>query len=215
MWWKTSWTSPFPRLWKGACWSPCSLGNIDLPLHHARQKIVLRVCEGLSGWDPGLVCGEQDGRTNLQADTMGARKFLERLAAGCAPGASTRCWPQGFPREYRIPDPQEARGGAQSPRRGIEVPAGSQGGSREGQPRRQRGVYRPGAASQTGDRLPGKWDHSSPPTSVPKGVGNPWKMDPKRIWLGCSAGSHPLARHRPISAPSRRFLHPTTKETVR
>ena len=45
---------------------------------------------------------------------------------------------------------------------------------------------------------------------IPKGAGNPWKVDPKRIWLGCRSGSHPLARHRQISASPGWILHPTT-----
>ena len=119
----------------------------------------------------------------------------------------------GFSRECRTPDLQEARGGARSPRRWIEVPTGSQSGSREGQPRWQRGIHRSYSTRQTGGRTPEKWDQGSPPTSIPKAAGNPRKVDPERIWLGCSAGSHPLARHCPISAPSEWFLHPTAAGT--
>ena len=165
------------------------------------------------GWHPWLLLWQersQDRRAGLQTDSMGARKFLERLADGCAQRASTGCWPQGFPWGCRTPNPEEARGGAQSPQRRTEIPAGSQGGSREGQSRWQWGIHRSCSTPQTGGRPPEKWDQSSPPPSIPKGAGNPWKVDPKRIWLGCRSGSHPLARHRQISASPGWILHPTT-----
>ena len=165
------------------------------------------------GWHPWLLLWQersQDRRAGLQTDSMGARKFLERLADGCAQRASTGCWPQGFPWGCRTPNPEEARGGAQSPQRRTEIPAGSQGGSREGQSRWQWGIHRSCSTPQTGGRPPEKWDQSSPPPSIPKGAGNPRKVDPKRIWLGCRSGSHPLARHCQISASPGWILHPTT-----
>ena len=98
---------------------------------HTSTK-VLEICEGVPGWHPWLLWQERnkDRRAGLQTDSMGVRKVLEGLADGCAQRASTGCWPLGFPRGGRTPHPEEAWGGAQSPQRGSEIPAGSQGDSR-------------------------------------------------------------------------------------
>ena len=125
------------------------------------------------GWDPGLVCGEQDGRTHLPGRHHGRlgnflRGWQLDVPRGHPQGTDLRAFLVEVEHliSKKLGEELRALGGGLKFQLALKVdlvkvnPDGSEG------------IHRSCSTPQTGGRPPEKWDHSSPPTSGSQGC---WK----------------------------------------